>query len=231
MCSVSGCTGRHLAKGLCSKHYYRSVRRGSLQTMRERGVLRCQRKCSVDGCDNRQVYAGPDKAGYCVKHNAKLTRSGTLERKVFGSEWASKQSEAHRSELTRLDPTPDVGVGRRGFLAANMVNEIRQKALKRGKRWLLDAVGAYRLITAPCAYCGRNAGWPADRNGIDRVDPSGDYTPSNCVPACFTCNSAKGRMTVAEFRAWVERVHGHAWTGPVSVADEDKSAAAGAGPC
>lgn len=91
----------------------------------------------------------------------------------------------------------------------NIVNEVKQKALKRGKKWLLQPEEAYALVTGPCRYCGSASGWPESRNGIDRVDNADSYTVENSVSCCTTCNSAKGTKTVVDFVAWVEKVHAH----------------------
>jgi 5-methylcytosine-specific restriction endonuclease McrA len=54
-----------------------------------------------------------------------------------------------------------------------------------------------------CFYCGVRPGWqrehkiPRSRGGIDH--------PSNIVMACMACNLSKGRMTVEEYRASLER--------------------------
>jgi 5-methylcytosine-specific restriction endonuclease McrA len=63
-----------------------------------------------------------------------------------------------------------------------------------------------------CHYCGKepdNVNKAARRygeyvySGIDRVDNSIGYVPSNVVPACYTCNRAKGTKSKNDFLAWV----------------------------
>jgi len=170
----------------------------------------------VPGCSALQVAGG-----HCQAHYWKLRRSGTLERVVHGAEWRERHSHPYRNSLGHLDPTPDLRPGHRGYLAVNVVNDIRQKALtksygnpSRAERrasgwWALTGEQAYRLIVADCSYCGAPAGWPEKRNGIDRTDCAIGYTPDNCVSACWRCNAAKNDGTVEEFRAWVDRAHGH----------------------
>ena len=111
------------------------------------------------------------------------------------------------SDLSKLDSTPDTKKGCRGYLAVNLVNDIKFKALKRKKEWNLTNIEAYKLIIAQCYYCGFTPNWPANRVGIDRVDSSIGYQPSNCVPCCFTCNSAKGDKTVEEFKKWLQQAY------------------------
>ena len=59
-CSISGCTGRYLARGFCIKHYYQVKRHGSVRTDSS-GPSR--RLCKADGC------MGMSHAlGYCARH-------------------------------------------------------------------------------------------------------------------------------------------------------------------
>jgi hypothetical protein len=89
-----------------------------------------------------------------------------------------------------------------------------------------------RLILLNCFYCGIgpglkyngtnggsvekleirkerfDAGWVVI-NGVDRIVPSEGYTPENCVPCCFACNTAKLDYSLKEFKDWIERVYTH----------------------
>jgi hypothetical protein len=210
-CSVEGCGAKRLARGYCANHYYRLKRQGSLQTLRERGLLAEQNTCSVEGCGEQAVAGGRASDGpfLCHTHSVKLKRSGTLKRLVFGKKWRAAQSVAHRTPLSFVDDTPDPRPGHRGFLAVNTVSEIRSKAMKRGKKWSLEPEEAFKLITAPCHYCGAPANWPEGRNGIDRADNRKHYTTENTVSCCYSCNSAKGSRTQEEFRAWLQRASTH----------------------
>ena len=44
-------------------------------------------------------------------------------------------------------------------------------------------------------------------NGIDRVDNSKGYTMDNVVSCCRICNVAKQKMTLQEYKDWVEKVY------------------------
>ena len=97
----------------------------------------------------------------------------------------------------------------------------RNKTRKNGPLvWALSLEQFLQITSSPCHYCG--IAWSKNfpnrkdtgktngnykHNGIDRLDNRVGYIPSNCVPCCMTCNTAKAQMTVSEFRAWVERVH------------------------
>ena len=68
--------------------------------------------------------------------------------------------------------------------------------------WALSLEDYKRLVTARCYYCGRLPDqeprsslmreMSVKRNGIDRVDNTKGYAPTNCVPCCTTCNREKG---------------------------------------
>lgn len=208
-CTAEGCHAPFYAKGLCKNHYYRLRRQGSLLTLGERGLLVGQQPCSVKGCGKPATARG--KKGQpkllCNTHYVKLWRSGTLKRTVFGKEWRERQSVSKRTPLSYLDPTPDLRKGHRGFLAVNVVADIRAKAQGRRKKWLLKPEEAYKLITGSCHYCGAASGWPETRNGIDRKDNVKHYTRENSVSCCMTCNAAKGRLTEQGFKDWAARLH------------------------
>ena len=57
------------------------------------------------------------------------------------------------------------------------------------------------LIIQPCSYCGKYN--ELEVIGIDRIDSSKGYVPSNCVPACEDCNRAKGEMSREEFKEFI----------------------------
>lgn len=59
-----------------------------------------------------------------------------------------------------------------------------------------------QIVSCPCHYC-MHPPTPTHRTGVDRVDSSGAYTPSNCVPCCCICNFMKGTMTYDAFIAQI----------------------------
>jgi Recombination endonuclease VII len=70
-CSVEGCDNKHLARGLCSKHYQRLQDSGDFVP---RPKPDPKRPCSVDGCTN---YAR--LKGMCEKHYHRMRRHGTTD--------------------------------------------------------------------------------------------------------------------------------------------------------
>ncbi len=97
----------------------------------------------------------------------------------------------------------------------NILSTYRGHARARGLPWSLATADAQSLMELPCEYCGVPPTQVHCRapeftyNGIDRVDSSKGYEPGNVVPCCGTCNKAKNAMTLAEFRAWIDKVHAH----------------------
>jgi hypothetical protein len=80
------------------------------------------------------------------------------------------------------------------------------------------------LSQQPCHYCGSAPSNKVNKipkgrnnyndywftyNGLDRIDSSKSHTIDNCVPCCFTCNTAKSDMTVNEFISWIRKVYSH----------------------
>jgi hypothetical protein len=46
-------------------------------------------------------------------------------------------------------------------------------------------------------------------NGLDRKDNSLPHNEKNVVPCCRTCNWAKGKMSLREFKVWIRKVHSY----------------------
>lgn len=147
-------------------------------------------KCLIEGCDKK-----PRSRGLCNTHYTKLLRAGPLT------------SLYDHKGYDELDGIKDTRPGHRGSLAVNIVNDIKYKAIKRGKSWELSHIEAFKLIKTQCAYCGFIPQWPATRVGIDRINNSNGYILSNCAPCCFTCNSAKGVMSTEQFMQWIKQVY------------------------
>lgn len=104
-----------------------------------------------------------------------------------------------------------------GQAAFNVVyGGIKKVANDRKIKFDLTPEEARRIVTSKCYYCGID---PCQTrkclarlngnfvyNGVDRLDSSVGYNPTNCVPCCKTCNYAKRTMTVDEFKSWIWRV-------------------------
>ena len=71
-CSVPGCDGKHMARGLCSKHYEqrrRAERRASAPPVAPKPEPKPKPPCSAEGC-GRPVRV----AGLCAMHYDRLHR-------------------------------------------------------------------------------------------------------------------------------------------------------------
>lgn len=111
-------------------------------------------------------------------------------------------------------------LGLRNFLFRSS----KTNASNRGHKFLLTFGEFNDLISQPCHYCGdepREASaellkhrgdthQPTIRyNGIDRLDPTKDYTIDNCVPCCPVCNYMKHTQQKEDFLKQVEKIYNH----------------------
>lgn len=149
------------------------------------------RLCEAVGCQSKHFALG-----FCRKHHARFIRNGTTKSKY--------DMTRHTG---RIDEVKDDRPGYRGYMAVNVINDIKFKAKKRKKNWSLSHTESFKMITSPCDYCGFVPEWPNNRVGIDRVDNTKGYTPNNCVSCCFTCNSAKKELTRDDFLAWIKKAY------------------------
>jgi hypothetical protein len=96
----------------------------------------------------------------------------------------------------------------------------RKRAREKSLAFELDQDQFRALTSAICFYCERppsNVGKNGYNgvyvyNGIDRLDSSKGYTPTNTVPCCEICNRAKSNLSVVEFTDWLNalrRPRGH----------------------
>ncbi len=96
----------------------------------------------------------------------------------------------------------------------------RIRAIKREIPFAISREDFAKITSKPCVYCGQpprqvvrfyshktDCRSTCFANGIDRLDSSIGYIAGNVVPCCTKCNQAKNTMTVAEFRAWIEKVY------------------------
>lgn len=76
---------------------------------------------------------------------------------------------------------------RKNRRASGRFKYVRAHAIRRGFEWALSESEYKALIAQPCHYCVL----PSDVEagvGLDRLDNSQGYLPTNVVPACTLCN-------------------------------------------
>ena len=80
--------------------------------------------------------------------------------------------------------------------ANEKLGSAKRSAISRGHEWYISDDYAKELFSKPCHYCGFHK---ETCNGIDRMDNSKPYIPSNCVSCCKKCNYAKHTLEYNEF--------------------------------
>jgi hypothetical protein len=73
------------------------------------------------------------------------------------------------------------------------------------------------LTKQPCKYCGIAPSTPLNGtsnrvyyyNGIDRVNNTLGYSISNCVTACYMCNTSKNNFDIVDWTKWIQRLYNH----------------------
>lgn len=105
-----------------------------------------------------------------------------------------------------------------GAAAANKVHyHYKSHAKRRGVPFEISKDRFLRLISSNCHYCGvgpsnyygKDSNGAIFYNGIDRIDSDKGYVEGNVVSCCRTCNYAKNKMGVSEFKEWLFRASSH----------------------
>jgi hypothetical protein len=97
------------------------------------------------------------------------------------------------------------------------LNGIRQMPKKKGYDFNLSFDEVLYLTKQPCKYCGIAPSTPLNGtsnrvyyyNGIDRVNNTLGYSISNCVTACYMCNTSKNNFDIVDWTKWIQRLYNH----------------------
>jgi hypothetical protein len=125
------------------------------------------------------------------------------------------QSCGCRNQFGKYRHSPSIHRERASL--AKAIQQYRDGARRRGYVWGLSDEQAETIFRQPCHYCGeppsnvcvRQKCPPFYYSGIDRLDATQGYIPTNVVACCKQCNYAKGAMTHDEFCSWIYKSY---WT-------------------
>ncbi len=92
----------------------------------------------------------------------------------------------------------------------------KRSAKARGLEYTLTEQQFAEITHQNCYYCGAKPNNISKQsqyngeyvyNGLDRVDNSRGYTIDNVVPCCKFCNERKGKLSLQEFKDWINSVY------------------------
>lgn len=97
-----------------------------------------------------------------------------------------------------------------------ILNDYKRNAYDRNYSFDLTDEECINLFESPCHYCGTLNSNSAkvgkliiNYNGIDRMNNSLGYTPTNVVSCCKQCNYAKNKYDYNEFIEHIEKIYKH----------------------
>lgn len=199
----------------------------------KKGKWYCQCVCGTKrNIASIQLARGNSQSCGCRRQQYNL-RGKVYGRWTVGEYFQSSRGEDSKYECTcecgevRMVKSSDLRAGKstncgcsarvpEGTVALRSVlTTYRNTAKKRGIAWNLPTEDFMRLVAMNCHYCGRPPfQYRAYRDykgalymGIDRVNNDVCYMPSNVVPCCVTCNSAKRCQSQDDFYDWVRMVY------------------------
>ena len=127
--------------------------------------------------------------GYWVDYGKKK-RNGEIVEKEHDMEQKCKWSRNEKA-LERLAQWKKLNVHDR-------ISTYKRSAKMKNREWKLTDEEAGTMMTTQCVYC-KHIDLTKRLNGIDRLNPDGDYTTDNTVPCCWVCNYMKGVMDPKTF--------------------------------
>ena len=143
-----------------------------------------------------------------IANSRELREGHTNSCGCIHTEWLKKAIHLNGGGLNKLP----VGEASRNELYASY----KKSAFSRGYEFNLSIEEFEELVSGNCVYCGTapdkerkpnkgvNGGFKY--TGIDRIDSSKGYVKGNVVSCCWTCNRAKGTMSINEFEQWLNRM-------------------------
>jgi len=124
-----------------------------------------------------------------------------------------------------VDRASNIRYQKPGQQAANFIfSNYKRSAERRDIKFKITKQQFFDLTSKNCFYCNSlPSNKTKDRNltnqrkklgvfiynGLDRINPNGDYTLDNVVPACITCNRAKNNLSIQEWNNWIKRLIQH----------------------
>ena len=116
------------------------------------------------------------------KYNQKNKEKIAEYQAEYYADWYQKNKDKVKERIAEYNSTPK---GRAVYLCKGYVQADRKA--NRGKCTLTSDWILERILTQPCAHCGKT-GWKII--GCNRLDNSLPHTPDNVEPCCWECNSS-----------------------------------------
>ena len=181
-----------------------------LRTTRADGIDKISGRCM--SCSKKNDWNKPEYAKKCSdSHKGKIMLETTKK----------KISQKNSGRIKSPEECKNISEGRKkeyGYASArHLFTRYRTNAKKRKHIFTLTVDEFIDITSKKCRYCGASpkmVSKPHSRvngeyvhNGVDRKDNNIGYTIKNSVPCCTHCNYAKHKMSVKEFREWINRVY------------------------
>ncbi len=209
-CSVDGCLRSVHGKGLCSMHWKRLWRNGTLDIVRN-----LRDDCSIDGCEGHH-----QAKGFCKKHYERYRRYGDPQRvlKVFEHGEKCTNDKCDRKYYARgvcsyhwqqlyLDRENKKKWSANYFKENPQVSRMaasrRRERFETSKKFTILKKEMKKIYSSPCAMC--SSTYKIERDHIIPLSLGGDDSVGNSQPLCKSCNSSKGSKLWMEYRVWLKK--------------------------
>jgi len=184
----------------------RTKKQKYMAAYRTKFCSRCKKERTPDDGKNgaycRPCFAEYKREWYLVnrvKESARVAAYNKRKPEIAAKNMRAlraKYPEKYRAQLTEWKKKNPEKV------AINDANKRAKRRGAKGSHTLSEWNDLLKIWGMKCAYCGEVK--PLTKDHMNPIVRGGDNFISNIVPSCFSCNSRKGKKTVAEFFTWLD---------------------------
>lgn len=182
------------------------------------GKLKCEECLSIIREKEREQHKQLKESGNCLGCGSEIDEKTHGFRKDEVQRCKPCYDKLKEIELARVRDKRNYNEERKANIERHF-QEYITSANKRFVKFNITIADFARLVALECTYCGYHN--ESEVVGIDRVDNSVGYIPSNVVACCGICNKMKSDYSLSFFKEHVRRLY-HTFIDEESSSEEEE---------